>query len=109
MRADIRLEENSEMGIMEGYYTEKLSGERLLRCYQIASPRVGQYLEAEIQFALDHLDGSDSVLELGCGYGRITSRLAEVASFAVGIDTAGLSLELALRLSDPERECRYCL
>ena len=106
---DTRTEAEIEKGIVEGYYSEKLSGEKLLKCYQIASPRIRQYLEEEIQFALDQIDESDSVLELGCGYGRITSLLAEVAGSAVGIDTSGESLELGLRMRVPDRECHYCL
>ncbi|MBN1274578.1 MAG: methyltransferase domain-containing protein [Candidatus Aminicenantes bacterium] len=92
---------------MDGYYVEKLSGERLLRCYEIASPRVQQYLEAEIQFVLQHLERTDSVLELGCGYGRVTSRLAKVASRVVGIDNSRESLELARRMSGSDTKCEY--
>jgi len=62
---------------MTDYYAEKLSAERLRRCYEIASPRVKQYLEAEIDFVCDHLKGSEVVIELGCGYGRVALRLAE--------------------------------
>ena len=92
---------------MEGYYIEKLSGARLRRCYEIASPRVKQYLEAEIQFVIRHLDRTDSVLELGCGYGRVTFRLAEVAKHVVGIDTAAESLRLASQLSGSCPECEF--
>jgi 2-polyprenyl-6-hydroxyphenyl methylase/3-demethylubiquinone-9 3-methyltransferase len=92
---------------MGRYYAEKLSGERLRRCYEIASPRVKQYLEAEIQFILQRLKSTDSVLELGCGYGRVSSRLTKVANRVVGIDTATGSLNLARRLSGPETECEY--
>jgi 2-polyprenyl-6-hydroxyphenyl methylase/3-demethylubiquinone-9 3-methyltransferase len=92
---------------MGGYYAEKLSGERLRHCYEIASPRVEQYLEAEIQFVLQHLKDTDSVLELGCGYGRVTSRLAAVARRVVGIDTAIESLNLARELSGVDPECEY--
>jgi SAM-dependent methyltransferase len=92
---------------MGGYYEEKLSGVRLRRCYEIASPRVKQYLEAEIQFVLQHLKSTDSVLELGCGYGRVTSRLAEAAGRVVGIDTSIESLKLARQLSAPDPTCEF--
>jgi 2-polyprenyl-6-hydroxyphenyl methylase/3-demethylubiquinone-9 3-methyltransferase len=92
---------------MEGYYTEKLAGERLRRCYEIASPRVKQYLEAEIDFVLQHLSSADSVLELGCGYGRVAFRLAEKAGRVVGIDTAAESIDLARRLSGPDTRCEF--
>jgi 2-polyprenyl-6-hydroxyphenyl methylase/3-demethylubiquinone-9 3-methyltransferase len=79
------------------YYTRKLSGRRLQRCYEIASPRVRQYLEAEIAHALSRIRPGDAVLELGCGYGRIVRRVAAVARHVVGIDTAAESVALARR------------
>lgn len=92
---------------MRGYYNENLSGELLRRCYELASPRVRQYLEAEIEFVQRLLEGSDSVLELGCGYGRVAFRLAEVAERVVGIDTAAGNIELACRLSTPGSRCEF--
>jgi len=86
---------------MTGYYAEKLAGLRLQRCYEVASPRIQQYLEAELLFALENVRESDAVLELGCGYGRIAARLAERARFVVGIDTASESLEMARSVLDP--------
>jgi len=56
---------------MGNYYGENLSGERLRRCYEIALPRVRQYLEAEIFYVLEQMDGKARILELGCGYGRV--------------------------------------
>jgi hypothetical protein len=50
-----------------GYYTNKLSGERLRRCYEVAPPRTKAYLEAEISFALDYLDRSTELSNLGAG------------------------------------------
>jgi hypothetical protein len=52
---------------MHGYYSEKLFAERLRKIYQIAPPRIKQYLEAEIDFILGKIKSSDIVLELGCG------------------------------------------
>jgi 2-polyprenyl-6-hydroxyphenyl methylase/3-demethylubiquinone-9 3-methyltransferase len=90
---------------MSGYYKAKLSGDRLRRCYEIASPRVKQYLEAEIQFVLRHLRRNDVVLELGCGYGRVAFRLADVARYVIGIDTAHESLMLARQISNHGGQC----
>jgi SAM-dependent methyltransferase len=84
---------------MGGYYARKLSGERLRRCYEIASPRVRRYLEAEIEFVLGRLEPRSHVLELGCGYGRMLRVLAGKAGRAVGIDTACESLLLARAVS----------
>jgi SAM-dependent methyltransferase len=80
---------------MSDYYAEKLSAERLRKAYEIAPPRVQQYLEAEMAFALDFVLSSDHVLELGCGYGRVLGRLAEKAELVVGIDTSMASLAAA--------------
>ncbi|TFG01051.1 MAG: class I SAM-dependent methyltransferase [Promethearchaeota archaeon] len=77
------------------YYTKKLAANLLHRCYEIASPRIQQYLEAEIQFVLNHLNPSDRVLELGCGYGRVLSSLAVAASEVFGLDTSYDSLDFA--------------
>jgi SAM-dependent methyltransferase len=81
---------------MEGYYSTTLSAERLKRCYDIAPERTRQYLESEIQYVLSHVDPRASVLELGCGYGRLLSRLAERCHMLVGIDTSYDSLRMAV-------------
>jgi SAM-dependent methyltransferase len=77
-----------------GYYNDKLSAERLKRCYEIAPPRVCQYLEAEENHVLEKIRPGDVVLELGCGYGRILPRLAQKAAWVIGIDTSLASLQL---------------
>jgi 2-polyprenyl-6-hydroxyphenyl methylase/3-demethylubiquinone-9 3-methyltransferase len=83
---------------MPGYYRERLAGERLRACYDLAPPRVQAYLEAEVEFvlaALAALPRPAAVLELGCGYGRVLRRLVPHARAVVGIDTALRSLEMA--------------
>ena len=82
---------------MSTYYTQSLAGERLKRCYELAPPAVRQYLDAEIAFALEAIDASCRVLELGCGYGRILRRLAQRTRALVGIDLSRESLALARR------------
>jgi len=77
------------------YYREKLSANRLLRCYEIAPPRIKQYLHAEIGFVISNLRSGDLVLELGCGYGRAMREVAESASWIVGNDISTGSLGLA--------------
>ena len=77
------------------YYGDRLSAERLRRCYDVATPRVARYLRAEIDFALQFVGSGDAVLELGCGYGRVLERLAGRAKVVAGIDTAVGSLEMA--------------
>jgi 2-polyprenyl-6-hydroxyphenyl methylase/3-demethylubiquinone-9 3-methyltransferase len=92
---------------MTSYYAERLAGRRLQRCYDIAPPRVQQYLEAEIQHVLDRLHPTDAVLELGCGCGRVALRLAGAARRIVGIDTAAESLSLAREIAGPDSHCEF--
>lgn len=80
---------------MSGYYDNKLAAERLRRCYEIAPPRVRQYLEAEVRHVLSRIGPGDVVLELGCGYGRVLPALAERGRLVVGVDTSSASLALA--------------
>jgi 2-polyprenyl-6-hydroxyphenyl methylase/3-demethylubiquinone-9 3-methyltransferase len=80
---------------MSGYYTSKLAAQRLRACYEVAPPAVHAYLEAEIDFVLKRLSPRMTLLELGCGYGRVLRHLAPVARASVGIDTSEPSLRLA--------------
>ncbi len=77
---------------MIDYYSDKLSANRLKRVYEIAPPRIQQYLEAEVDYVLQKLHPGDLVLELGCGYGRIIPRVAKKAGWVIGIDTSYASL-----------------
>ncbi len=79
----------------EDYYTEHLSAENLRRCYEIAPPRVCQYLRAELDFALEFIHAGETVLDLGCGYGRILPELATRAAEVTAIDNAPASIALA--------------
>ncbi len=90
---------------MTGYYSQNLSAERLRRCYEIAPPRVRQYLQAEIRHVASRLRPSDTVLELGCGYGRVIRQLAGHARRLVGIDTSRPSLRLAQDLLSDVPNC----
>lgn len=92
---------------MTGYYAKKLSGSDLEGCYSLAPARIRRYLEAEILHVIERLRPTDSVLELGCGYGRIAMRLAPVARRVVGIDTAAASLGLARRTSTRSTPCEF--
>ncbi len=80
---------------MNTYYEDRLSGERLKRVYEIATPRIRRYLEAEVEHAAGHVAAGDSVLELGCGYGRILPRLGRGAGLVMGIDNSPKSVSLA--------------
>ncbi len=80
---------------MGQYYRKSLSAERLKRCYDIAPERTIQYLEAEIDHVIQQLDSNDTVLELGCGYGRVLERLSERCRYLVGIDISPDSVSMA--------------
>ena len=77
------------------YYKDKLSADKLLRCYEIAPPRIKQYLNAEIQFVISNLHGADLALELGCGYGRVMKEVSQFVPWIIGNDISKGSLELA--------------
>ncbi len=79
---------------MSDYYSDKLSAQRLKRVYEIAPPRIRQYLDAEIDHVLRKIRTADMVLELGCGYGRIIPHIAKKAGWVIGIDTSHASLFL---------------
>jgi ubiquinone/menaquinone biosynthesis C-methylase UbiE len=91
------------------YYKEKLSANKLLRCYEIASPRIKQYLNAEIHFVISNLRGADLVLELGCGYGRVMNAVSPFVSRVVGNDTSKGSLELARSYMESCKNCAVFL
>ena len=93
----------------KSYYWDKLSAEQLKKCYQIAPPRVRQYLDAEIQHILDKVQPSDIVLELGCGYGRVLKKVCEKAKRVIGIDISKSSLELAKKLLEGNLNCQLFL
>ena len=77
------------------YYSKKLSANLLKRCYDVANPRISQYLEAEVQYVLDNIEPEDVILELGCGYGRFLSRMTKKTSTIYGIDSSKDSIALA--------------
>jgi SAM-dependent methyltransferase/RimJ/RimL family protein N-acetyltransferase len=77
------------------YYARKLSAERLRACYDVAPPAARAYLENEIAYVLDRTSRAESILELGCGYGRVLRRLAHPRRRVVGIDNAPASLGMA--------------
>jgi 2-polyprenyl-6-hydroxyphenyl methylase/3-demethylubiquinone-9 3-methyltransferase len=71
---------------MTTYYAKKLSGERLKRVYDIATPRVRQYLDAEALYVSGKICPGDRVLDVGCGYGRIMPELYTRTNRVTGID-----------------------
>ncbi|MBU1319676.1 MAG: class I SAM-dependent methyltransferase [candidate division Zixibacteria bacterium] len=80
---------------MADYYSDRLSADRLRRVYEIATPRIVRYLDAEIGYVKEKIRPTDKVLDLGCGYGRVLNDLADCCNSVVGIDKAQSSLLLA--------------
>ncbi|MCL2574541.1 MAG: class I SAM-dependent methyltransferase [Defluviitaleaceae bacterium] len=68
------------------YYQVNLNANQLYEVYQTELPKVRVYLDAEIAFVRDRLRGTECVLELGAGYGRIMKELAPFCSFIYGIE-----------------------
>jgi 2-polyprenyl-6-hydroxyphenyl methylase/3-demethylubiquinone-9 3-methyltransferase len=91
---------------MKGYYSHTLSAHRLKQCYDLAPPRVQQYLEAEIVHVLERIPRQSVVLELGCGYGRILRRLVPEAKRVMGIDNSPESLLMAREILHDYPICR---
>ncbi|MBN2017437.1 MAG: class I SAM-dependent methyltransferase [Candidatus Cloacimonetes bacterium] len=80
---------------MSDYYANTLSGKRLQKCYDIATPCVQQYLKAEIEFVCNKINPGDRVLELGCGYGRAMKYFLEKTDQVVGIDNSEENIRYA--------------
>lgn len=68
------------------YYDENLNAQKLYKVYQTKYPRVKQYLKSEISFVRNHLQGTERILEIGAGYGRIMKELAPNCKTIIGID-----------------------
>ncbi|MBU5255333.1 class I SAM-dependent methyltransferase [Tissierella praeacuta] len=79
---------------MKNYYDEKLNAQKLFQVYETQIPRVREYLQREIDFIKKNLSKTQSVLELGAGYGRIIRELAPHCGSIVGIDISEENIEL---------------
>lgn len=79
------------------YYDSNLAGGRLKKIYDLATPRIEQYLKSEIDFVLSRIKRDASVLDLGCGYGRAIPMIAGKASRVIGIDNSFGNLLFAVK------------
>ena len=77
----------------ENYYAANLNAQKLFRVYETKYPRVKQYFESEISFVRGCLKGTEYVLELGAGYGRIMKELAPGCKSITGIDISEDNVE----------------
>jgi ubiquinone/menaquinone biosynthesis C-methylase UbiE len=92
---------------MTNYYSDSLNSNRLQKCYEIAPKRVKQFLEAEIAFVLEKTNSDDNVLDLGCGYGRVSTRLLTKAKSIVGIDISKENILLARKIVGNIENCTF--
>lgn len=90
---------------MSNYYAQSLNAMKLLQVYQTKYPRIKRYFDEEINFVRQNLYGSEKVLEVGAGYGRIIKELAPFAASFMGIDISKASVELG---RDYIKECPNC-
>jgi len=77
----------------DNYYAQNLNSQKLYQIYDTKIPRIKQYLDMEIDFVRKRLHGTDKVLELGTGYGRILKELSPHAEYLLGIDISEESVE----------------
>ena len=77
----------------DNYYAKSLNAQKLYQVYQTKYPRVKQYFEAEISFVKNQLQGTEHVLELGAGYGRIMKELSSNCASITGIDISEGNVE----------------
>jgi 2-polyprenyl-6-hydroxyphenyl methylase/3-demethylubiquinone-9 3-methyltransferase len=92
---------------MKNYYNKSLNSDKLKRCYDIAPERIKQYLEAEISFVASKCKSNDILLDLGCGYGRVSFRLEEKVNRIVGIDISEDNIKLANKLCGENSRCEF--
>ena len=90
-------EKKGRQETMNNYYADKLNAQSLLQVYDTAIPRIKQYLDAEIDFVRQNLTGSEDVLELAAGYGRIVKELAPSCASILGMDISAGNVELGKR------------
>jgi ubiquinone/menaquinone biosynthesis C-methylase UbiE len=94
---------------MIGYYRYKLSGDRLRRCYDLAPPRIRQYLVSEMDYVARQIAPDDSVLELGCGYGRVLQYVSKRSEAIYGVDISISNIESALRFMEGYGNCHLAV
>ncbi len=80
---------------MDDYYKDDLAADKLKSVYDLATPRVQKYLDKEIEYVLSFIFDNDSVLEMGCGFGRVLKYLVNKSGHACGIDSSLASLKSA--------------
>ena len=92
---------------MKDYYSNSLNSNNLRKCYEIAPERVKQFLDAEISFVAGKCNQDDLLLDLGCGYGRVSFRLLEKVNKIIGIDYSENNIRFAKELLGKNDKCEF--
>lgn len=79
---------------MSNYYASKLNAQSLYQVYDTRFPRIKQYFAEEINFVRKDLTGTEHVLEMAAGYGRIVKELAPCCKHITGMDISEESVAL---------------
>ena len=98
-----RRERRLEIG---NYYQKNLNADGLYQVYQTGIPRIEQYLRAETDYVKERLDGTEHILEIGTGYGRIMRELAPAAAYVTGIEISEDSVLLGKFYLQDCNNCR---
>ncbi|MEK6833128.1 MAG: class I SAM-dependent methyltransferase, partial [Nanoarchaeota archaeon] len=56
---------------------------------------IQEFLDGEIEFISEHIKPNSSILEIGCGYGRLLKIMAKKSKQLVGIDFSNRMVELS--------------
>ncbi len=92
---------------MKEYYSYLLNSNNLKKCYEIAPIRIKKYLQAEIAFVANKCSEEDILLDLGCGYGRVSFELLDRVNKVVGIDYSSENINLANELNGKNKRCEF--
>lgn len=74
-----------------------------MRDEQLATNNDASYLAVLEPWIINRLNGAETVIDIGCGTGRLTSEIQKAAFFVLGIDPSSKSIELA-RVHDKTSE-----
>lgn len=90
---------------MSNYYSQSLNSAKLFQVYQTKCSRIKRYLDEEINFVRRNLNGSEKILEVGAGYGRIIKELAPFAARIIGVDISEASVNLGKEYLKEYKNC----
>jgi SAM-dependent methyltransferase len=68
------------------FYNESANDNFIIRCQKLAPPRIEQLMQAEAEFLRSTPATAESVLDIGCGSGRVLETLQDRSARLAGID-----------------------